>query len=51
MFFFPEHSLAAAGIESHGGIGKEFNNYLMESKFGTNIYYQVITKDPSFSGR
>ena len=31
-FFFPENSLVAAGIESHGGIGKEFNNYLMESK-------------------
>ena len=31
-FFFPENSLIAAGIESHGGIGKEFNNYLMEAK-------------------
>ena len=28
-FFFPENFLVAAGIESHGGIGKEFNNYLI----------------------
>ena len=40
-----------AGIESHGGNGKEFNNYVMESKeylSGTNIYCQIVTKNPSF---
>ena len=41
--------MVAAGTESHCGIGKEFNNYLMESKeYLKRNHYILITEDPCF---